>query len=199
MMKKLLIMLMMVMMFAATAYADNGKQSEAEIVKAKFNVMATDIIKEIETKYAAGNIAVLHNELGWRQYKLDELTYQIDFADTGLEHKRYIGTIYVSFWVFGLWDHDRTAYRETKEEAANIRPSKLLGREWYNVWENPEVYLFTYEYNDHFNKWELVGTQIGDYKCYLDNHEVLAPQDVCLVENSKHLSKWVEDYKTMQN
>lgn len=59
--------------------------------------MATDIIKEIETKYAAGNIAVLHNELGWRQYKLDKLTYQIDFADTGLEHKRYIGTIYVSF------------------------------------------------------------------------------------------------------
>lgn len=204
MMKRLLIMFMMMLLFTTTVYAGNEKQLEAETARAEFNVMATDIIKEIETKYAAGDIAVLHNKAGWRQYKYDDLTYKIEFAETGLEHKPYIGTIYVSFWAFGLWDHNKIAYRDTEEAAANIRPSKLLGCEWYPVWEDPYTYVFTYDYNylDPWaaNEWKLVSTQYGDFKHYFKNNKVYTPQELCLIENySKDPFEWVKYYKDMQN
>lgn len=196
MFKKLLIILMFAMTVTNTCFAD---KPNAEVARDSFNSMATNIIKEIETKYASGNIAVLQNRAGWRKYKYDELTYKIEFADTGLTYKPYIGTIHVSFWVFGLWDHNKISYRDTKEEAENVSSSELLGGAWYPLWEDPFSYLFTYEYNEN-NEWTLVATQAGYYLRYSDGHKIFTPQELCLIENySKNPSRWAQYSWEMEN
>lgn len=165
MMKKLLIMFMMVMMFAATAYADNGNQSEAEIAKAKFDAMVADITGQIEASYKNGDYIVLKRKGYYHKYMLVDFKYISKFYETTIEEKPYIGTIEMKCDAIKLLDYDDKLF-ETKEAAmistSNKRWNLFRGKHWFYVFEDPYFNLFVYEY--HNGQWVLTNSKVFSYE-----------------------------------
>ena len=160
MMKKLLIMFMMVMTFAATAYADNGKHSEAEIAKAKFNAMVADITGQIEASYKNGDYIVLRHNGYYHKYMLVNFKYVSKFEETAIKEKPYVGTIEMKCDAIKLFDDNNMLFK-TKEAAMASTSNKnwnvFKSKHWDYVFDDPYFNLFVYEY--HNGQWVLTNSK----------------------------------------
>lgn len=169
-MKKLLIMFMMVMMFAATAYADNGKQSEAEIAKAKFNAMVADITGQIDASYKNGDYIVLKHNGYYHKYMLVNFKYVSKFDETAIKEKPYVGTIEMTFDAVKLFDDNNMSFK-TKEAAmvstSNKNWNRFKSEHWDYVFDDPYFNLFVYEY--HNGQWVLANSKVNIDKERVEN------------------------------
>lgn len=210
MMKKLLVMLMALMMFATSGYAE---KSEAEIAKESFNAMVADITGQIEASYKAHDSAIVYapdreyssydnesRKRGWCRYMYDYFYYDTKFIEPAVEDEPYKATLEMSFTMLNVNNHLYPKYFDTAEEAANVPCDKDQYWQWTD--DLPFFVLFTYEYKK--GQWHLIKSQTAKGTVYepgsgydkvLDeedkhivygdfkNHKLYKPLDIFLVKN----------------
>lgn len=204
-MKKLLVMLMALMMCAASVYAE---KSEAEIAKESFNFMVADITRQIEASYKAQDTVILRapddneNKRGWVKYKYDNLVYDTKFSETGERLVPYKATLEMSFVIYNLHKQGYPVYAKSKNAADFVATSEA---DWEWATDDGTFNLFTYEYSN--GKWNLVKSQYGyesayeknsgydkilerddwhmHYKDYSDG-KLYSPFDIYLIKNYKN-------------
>ena len=205
MMKKLLVMLMALMMCAASGYAE---KSEAEIAKESFGAMVADITGQIEASYKAQDTVILcapddnENKRGWVKYKYDNLVYDTKFSETGERLVPYKATLEMSFVIYNLHKQGYPVYAKSKNAADLVATSEA---DWEWATDDGTFNLFTYEYSN--GKWNLVKSQYGyesayeknsgydkilerddwhmHYKDYSDG-KLYSPFDIYLIKNYKN-------------
>ena len=198
MMKKLLFLLISMLVFASTCFAnDNAAGIKA---REEFDAITKDIVSTVEASYKNKDTSVKKVQDSWIKVKFKKLSYVVSFEDTSLKEAPYKAVLETHHYENTLYE--KKLYKPFKSKAAAEKAFEPDLSEWELEPDNGVFNKFTYNYIN--GTWQLVEAKYATWyeskpntgynkimkewdsqPVYMSykNNKVYSPLEVLLVKN----------------
>ena len=198
MMKKLLFLLISMLVFASTCFAnDNAAGIKA---REEFDAITKDIVSTVEASYKNKDTSVKKVQDSWIKVKFKKLSYVVSFEDTSLKEAPYKAVLETHHYENTLYE--KKLYKPFKSKAAAEKAFEPDLSEWELDPDNGVFNKFTYNYIN--GTWQLVEAKYATWyeskpntgynkimeewdsqPVYMSykNNKVYSPLEVLLVKN----------------
>ena len=198
MMKKLLFLLISMLVFASTCFAnDNAAGIKA---REEFDAITKDIVSTVEASYKNKDTSVKKVQDGWIKVKFKKLSYVVSFEKTGIKEAPYKAVLETHHYEDTLYE--KKLYKPFKSKAAAEKAIEPDLSEWELEPDNGVFNKFTYNYIN--GTWQLVEAKYATWyeskpntgynkimeewdsqPVYMSykNNKVYSPLEVLLVKN----------------
>ena len=198
MMKKLLFLLISMLVFASTCFAnDNAAGIKA---REEFDAITKDIVSTVEASYKNKDTSVKKVQDSWIKVKFKKLSYVVSFEDTSLKEATYKAVLETHHYENTLYE--KKLYKPFKSKAAAEKAFEPDLSEWELEPDNGVFNKFTYNYIN--GTWQLVEAKYATWyeskpntgynkimeewdsqPVYMSykNNKVYSPLEVLLVKN----------------
>ena len=150
MMKKLLFLLISMLVFASTCFAnDNAAGIKA---REEFDAITKDIVSTVEASYKNKDTSVKKVQDSWIKVKFKKLSYVVSFEDTSLKEAPYKAVLETHHYENTLYE--KKLYKPFKSKAAAEKAFEPDLSEWELEPDNGVFNKFTYNYIN--GTWQLV-------------------------------------------
>ena len=202
MMKKLLFLLISMLVFASTCFAnDNAAGIKA---REEFDAITKDIVSTVEASYKNKDTSVKKVQDSWIKVKFKKLSYVVSFEDTSLKEAPYKAVLETHHYENTLYE--KKLYKPFKSKAAAEKAFEPDLSEWELEPDNGVFNKFTYNYIN--GTWQLVEAKYATWyeskpntgynkimeewdsqPVYMSykNNKVYSPLEVLLVKNVGHV------------
>ena len=198
MMKKLLFLLISMLVFASTCFAnDNAAGIKA---REEFDAITKDIVSTVEASYKNKDTSVKKVQDSWIKVKFKKLSYVVSFEDTSLKEAPYKAVLETHHYENTLYE--KKLYKPFKSKAAAEKAFEPDLSEWELEPDNGVFNKFTYNYIN--GTWQLIEAKYATWyeskpntgynkimeewdsqPVYMSykNNKVYSPLEVLLVKN----------------
>ena len=198
MIKKLLFLLISMLVFASTCFAnDNAAGIKA---REEFDAITKDIVSTVEASYKNKDTSVKKVQDSWIKVKFKKLSYVVSFEDTSLKEAPYKAVLETHHYENTLYE--KKLYKPFKSKAAAEKAFEPDLSEWELEPDNGVFNKFTYNYIN--GTWQLVEAKYATWyeskpntgynkimeewdsqPVYMSykNNKVYSPLEVLLVKN----------------